>query len=1202
MNLADLRRQIPELEGLDDASAVDAIQQAYYPDLDRQQIADRLGVKFAPAQTPAQSRGLMRGAADMGIEALSGVARGVKFTADAFGADNAVSRVAGTVDTIAREYLSAQAQQDDKRISEIMATAEDAGIWDQVKAAAEAFSVAPGRMAVNALGTSAPTIAAAMLPGVGQLGALGRVGALAGMGAAQGAGTIKGSIYERVKAEHERAGATPEDAAEAALRAQEYGGENAGNIAGGAALGAAASSTGAQPILARLLSRQAAAQGAERGMLASAGMGVLKETPLEAAQGGQEQYAGNIALQGEGFDTPTWRGVAGNAALEGLAAAPMGGITGAMDRRAPAAASQVQAEIATRRLAEADNVPDMIGAAEDLAMAPLTQPMQFDGDGIGMPADATPRQRNAELIGEIRQLDPEQQAEAMGLLSAAGNMRAPGHVRRFAQNRLDELLQPVRQIPVGEVTEDEIVPVGEAQELSMSDATGQILRPPEPGQWLKPGQRIPTGEATEMRPEPAVARKARKIPAGEATELDVERIEPTDLLTQDEKPYGTRSGAAVRATREGLPPSSVVEVPGGYVVRKENKSEPVPDVDRVAPVFAGPADGRSADAGGSLGDAGPDLDGAGRRGGSPVASAGSGVPAVAVGAGGQPDAALSDDLPTLKKQWAEAVRANDNALAKRINDRIVELKKNPEQRTASPSAESPPPAVSDSGDGGVATTQAGGAPERPAPPKAEDYPNAASYHAAVTAFRAANPVTRPANPVTPGRDRRAEIKRELEALQEKYTKRMNRKDSMAPPAIKADALSGIARQMDKLDAELKALDAAPATPLKDRVDAKRQQPDALRDELRKVEDEILRAVPAKFTSGGGDIEAAMKRREVPAELKQRRKALRDQIRAASQDAAAPAEKAPPQGRVPVAAAPEAFEHAGLRIYPGRVRVGDAIESRWAVQLPENKGTSKVMGDTLHRTHEEAKKAAEEHVARYEREQRDRAEMDRHEAERKAADEARKAANSGKSISERLADSRLDKMVSDNGEQMTRRQWVERKLADGLKPNTTQEDKIKPMSRSQFNRASNEEQRAHERRVKEAGKKDVYWIGDYEVTKVEHDYAEHLIQKPVDAVVEPEVQAQTPQTTPSQPAADAPTIRESRTVAEAAPTVKDSLPVAEPKPKRPPKSVRKKVKVTTSVFVEETGTFEQREIDADTALKALDEDISEMDAFMKCLKG
>jgi len=92
------------------------------------------------------------------------------------------------------------------------------------------------------------------------------------------------------------------------------------------------------------------------------------------------------------------------------------------------------------------------------------------------------------------------------------------------------------------------------------------------------------------------------------------------------------------------------------------------------------------------------------------------------------------------------------------------------------------------------------------------------------------------------------------------------------------------------------------------------------------------------------------------------------------------------------------------------------------------------------------------------------------------------------------DATLDKMTSENGIAMTRRQWVEQKIADGLKPRITQEDRIKPMSRMQYFRANNEEQRAHEKRIKEAGKKDVFWIGDYAVSKTEHDYAASLLNQ------------------------------------------------------------------------------------------------------------
>lgn len=81
----------------------------------------------------------------------------------------------------------------------------------------------------------------------------------------------------------------------------------------------------------------------------------------------------------------------------------------------------------------------------------------------------------------------------------------------------------------------------------------------------------------------------------------------------------------------------------------------------------------------------------------------------------------------------------------------------------------------------------------------------------------------------------------------------------------------------------------------------------------------------------------------------------------------------------------------------------------------------------------------------------------------------------------------------HGESVTRRQWVESRIAAGFKPSITQEDRIKPMSSLQFFRATNEEQAAHERRVKAGGKKDVYWIGDQSATKTEYDYAVSLLK-------------------------------------------------------------------------------------------------------------
>ena len=545
--------------------------------------------------------GFLRSVADLGIEAASGVARGVKATADAFGADNAVSRGADTVDKFAREYLSAAAKADDQRVSEIMAAAQDAGVWEQVKAAAEAFTVKPAGMVLNAFGTSVPTIAAAMIPGVGQAGVAARLGALGAMGAAQGAGAVKGSIYEAVKAEQIKAGASESEAEAAAVRAQEYGGENTANIAGGAALGAAASATGVQPVIAKLLQRgeQVAAEVGKRGilqralnpegLLARTGMGALKEAPLEAAQGGQEQYASNIALQNEGFDTPAFRGVAGAAALEGLASAGPGAAFAALDKPATRAADEPKPDPVAAVLA----APDVDTAIKAMAEG-LT--------GAKKPAPA-----------ELPQMDAEDRREVLGLMQVVNRPGVSPNVARFAQARMDALLAPYRSIPTGEATE--MLPVADARELSDEEraeyanaapfsyrrAMERGLPQPEVTELIPAGdatevEPIPAGDAFEEIPAPeayetlptgevsdliptADATEFEAVPAGEAAELDVETIRPTDLMAKDGEPFTSKTGAQAKAYASGG--GKVVAIPNhfgsgipGYVVRPLMQARP----------------------------------------------------------------------------------------------------------------------------------------------------------------------------------------------------------------------------------------------------------------------------------------------------------------------------------------------------------------------------------------------------------------------------------------------------------------------------------------------------------------------------------------------------------------------------------------------------------------------------------------------------
>lgn len=1137
-SLADLRRQFPDLEGLDDESAVDAIQQAFYPDFDRQQIADRLGVKFAPVEAPVEPRGLLRGAADLGIEAVSGIARGVQFTADAFGADNPVSSAAGAVDEFAREYLSAQAKSDDRRISEIMAQAEDAGIWEQVKAAAQAFAQAPGRMAVNALGTSVPTIAATMIPGVGQAGAVGRIGALAGMGAVQGAGVVKGSIYERVKAEHEAAGVPADEAAALAQQAQEYGGPNSGNIAGGAGLGAAAAATGAQPIIARLLQRggtQAAAQGAERGLAARTAMGVFAETPLEAAQGGQEQYAGNVALQNEGFDAPTWRGVAGNAALEGLAAAGPGGIAGAMDVRSdPVDAS--------RRLATADNVEDMITAANDLAMAPLDVPVR-------------PRAAGADVMAEIRQLEPAQQSEAIGLLSAAGNANAPAHVRRFAQNRLDELLLPFRQPAAGEATE-----------LDIEQVNGDRMGFRSPGQIAADGLQamaderraaaaraaaapIPTGDATEIEPDEV---ELGRIPVGEAVEIggprpegmaertgsrdgqlldlsgraavaqyvsrmrqtntpaarafvgeyDAGRITPDDVMALLPRPARTPAQeadqrlAAAAAQAQTIQPGDLLTADGMPYGTKAAAAvratrEGGGQVVQVPGGFVVRQESTSepvADLAGAAAVPATPVDGlSDQPGGSvgavrpvPAAPEPAGAAAQAPALGGGPDSAVGggaggapDSLTDLKAQWTAAVQRGDREGAKTINDRIVALKESTKASRG--------PAASQ------AWVNEGKTPDQL---RADKVRSVAGELAAQVSEEAATNDFAPNEVPVAVRKWAADAGVPADELRQEVLKRLSEFD--VSDARKAQIA--------------KALDPTRAQTLRDRIAARKAATEAgaAQAPAAPTPDGVPAAPAAVPAAGSGAVEAGG---VAPA----RRMAV------VVGDKSYPVESFKQASDLAFRAAKEAEKRAGEAQFQGDIPI---IDAQGRVIAHIGYGNKVIDGPPT---------------------------------------------GDGLPPREKVLYDPVDEIRADIAKKAAAER--ERTIENAPTPKLPAPEAAAPAEKA-----------PPQGRVPGAAAPDVP-----RETAPLKDRVEAK-RKTADPAVSPAAET-------------APASETVPPAAESAPT-----PAPPAAPKRPPKSFRKKVKVTTPVYVEETSSFEPREIDAEAAIKALNEDIAELERFRACLKG
>jgi hypothetical protein len=288
-------------------------------------------VNFLAAPPPAEKTGMLRAAADIPVQVGRGVAVGVKALSDAFGADNPVSKAASGVEDWLGGLLSAQAKNDQAEIARIMKDAEDKGVGDQVTAAVKAFATAPVDMLSQALGTAVPVIAGGLAGSVARLGAMGAGAVGAGVGATMGAGTVKGQVYDAVKQELLQNKVPEAEAERRAQQAQEYGGQNLDQILMGAGIGAVEAAFGAERILTGLLKKGAikpSALPAKYGIPTAA----ATEAVPEMAQAAQEQVAQNIALQREGYDVPTMRGVVGQAALEGLAGAGLGALTGAVER------------------------------------------------------------------------------------------------------------------------------------------------------------------------------------------------------------------------------------------------------------------------------------------------------------------------------------------------------------------------------------------------------------------------------------------------------------------------------------------------------------------------------------------------------------------------------------------------------------------------------------------------------------------------------------------------------------------------------------------------------------------------------------------------------------------------------------------------------------------------------------------------------
>lgn len=329
-----------------------------------------------PAPEPKKAPFSVR---DTGLALGTGALSAGKALTDLFGADNAVSRQLGDATQFLSTKMTPARQQEKARRQEDMRRAEQTGsTWEELKSAAAGVAEAPIQSLAEGLGSLAPYIATGGVGAAAKAGVLGSkaaaltprafMGINTALGAAQGAGAVKGSIYDAVYQRAKEAGMSDEDARAEAAAQQSYASRNIDQIALGGGLGAAAARFGVEGLL---------LPGAEKklapGLARRVGAAVASEVPMEAAQGGQERLAANVASQRAGYDTPTWQGVVGQAAQEGLMAGLSAGAVGAV--RSPRAgleqdarkAKEEAAKVAQQRAAEEKAADDARKATPEYA-------------------------------------------------------------------------------------------------------------------------------------------------------------------------------------------------------------------------------------------------------------------------------------------------------------------------------------------------------------------------------------------------------------------------------------------------------------------------------------------------------------------------------------------------------------------------------------------------------------------------------------------------------------------------------------------------------------------------------------------------------------------------------------------------------------------------------------------------------------------
>ena len=437
----------------------------FFDQFDDSQKTENFFDKFdAPAEEevkrPVKDAGFSVG--DLAKAFGVGATGSTKALTDVAGADNVVSAALGKGVESLQQSMTPERRAEMERQAARMKAAEESGSFlEEVKAGALNVAEAPLQSAAQAIGSFVPYLLSTpvgigmRLTGASKL-AIEAVAKQAPkvIGTAQGAGAVKSSIYDGVLQAEIEAGVDPELAKQKAEAAQSYFGGNIEQILLGAGLGLAAGSKGVEEFFSKA-GRAGAPQGIGRRVAES----VLKESVPEAAQGGQEQLAQNIALQREGYDVDTFKGVAGAATQEALTGALGAAPIAAMVRPETKAPESVDAF-----KKEEEEFRKQFGTAEPVeppaAEAPEVEPPVELPGGYSVARREVSRQEVPESFGIFAQGSDKPLTTVASQEEAGLKMESLTQIRQEEQERLrkesekinSELLAERRKIEVLEAT------------------------------------------------------------------------------------------------------------------------------------------------------------------------------------------------------------------------------------------------------------------------------------------------------------------------------------------------------------------------------------------------------------------------------------------------------------------------------------------------------------------------------------------------------------------------------------------------------------------------------------------------------------------------------------------------------------------------------------------------------------------------------